>query len=371
MTRDGRRLFGTLAAAVILIALVLTLTVARPSRTAPAPRHTDWLLDPAPFKAEIKNAASGELILGNGLIERTFRLEPNAATVGFQNLMTGEAVLRAVRPEALLVLDGKPYAVGGLAGQVEQAYLLPEGIDALTADAGAFRFRGFETGRIEKRLSWKRVRYAPAAPWPPTGVRLTLRFDPPEGAPAGLSVAVHYELYDGIPLLSKGLTVENTGERPVLIDSFTNEILAVVEPEATVGTPTVWERPSLHVESDYSFGGGTAKTADHTTFWVKDPLFTSQINWLYETPCVLESRPTLGPAMTIGPGERFEGFRTFELVFDSSDRERKGLSLRRMYRTLAPWSRRIPSSCTSSPPTRTRCAAPSTSARKPGSRCSS
>ena len=43
------------------------------------------------------------------------------------------------------------------------------------------------------------------------------------------------------------------------------------------------------------------------------------------------------PAAAIAPGETFETFRTFELVFDSTDRERKGLSLRRMYRTVAPW----------------------------------
>jgi hypothetical protein len=38
--------------------------------------------------------------LTNGLVERRFRLSPNAATVGFENLMTGESLLRGVKPEA-------------------------------------------------------------------------------------------------------------------------------------------------------------------------------------------------------------------------------------------------------------------------------
>ncbi len=29
--------------------------------------------------------------------------------------------------------------------------------------------------------------------------------------------------------------------------------------------------------------------------------------------------------------------RTYELLFDSDDRERRGLALRRLYRTIAPW----------------------------------
>ncbi len=40
----------------------------------------------------------------------------------------------------------------------------------------------------------------------------------------------------------------------------------------------------------------------------------------------------------IAPGGSFESFRTFELLHDSTERERRGLALRRMYRTLAPWS---------------------------------
>jgi hypothetical protein len=75
----------------------------------------DWLIDPSSFKARItKDDARKEVVLGNGLIRRVFRLAPNAATVDIQNLMTGESILRAVEPEAIMALDGSSFEVGGL-----------------------------------------------------------------------------------------------------------------------------------------------------------------------------------------------------------------------------------------------------------------
>ena len=55
----------------------------------------------------------------------------------------------------------------------------------------------------------------PAEPvWPPPGVSVVLEFKPPTGSLEGLVVRVHYELYDGIPLICKWLTLENDGPRP-------------------------------------------------------------------------------------------------------------------------------------------------------------
>ena len=61
------------------------------------------------------------------------------------------------------------------------------------------------------------------------------------------------------------------------------------------------------------------------------------MNYRKETPCLLVVEPTRGPDVFLGPGERFASFRTFELVHDSTDRERRGLAQRRMMRALAPW----------------------------------
>lgn len=65
-------------------------------------------------------------------------MHPNAATVAFDNLMTRDSIPRGVRPEAKVVIDDRPFSVGGLEGQVEYAYLRPEWIDSFTSDPDAF-----------------------------------------------------------------------------------------------------------------------------------------------------------------------------------------------------------------------------------------
>jgi len=44
----------------------------------------------------------------------------------------------------------------------------------------------------------------------------------------------------------------------------------------------------------------------------------------------------IGPGARIDADGTFESFHVFELVQDSTDRERRGLGLRRAYRALAP-----------------------------------
>ena len=52
--------------------------------------------------------------------------------------------------------------------------------------------------------------------------------------------------------------------------------------------------------------------------------------------------PPIGPQAVIGPGESFESFVVFELLHDTTERERRGLAVRRAYRVLAPWTQENP-----------------------------
>ena len=324
------------------LALLLTAVLPGCGRGRPAPAG-DWLIDPSPYKASIREADGGRaIVLDNGLVRRTLRLTPNCATIDFRSLTTGEAVVRAVRPEAILELDGRKYKVGGLEGQPDQGYLLPAWIATLATDPAAFRFASLETGETKARFPYVRKRWAPSLPWPPPGKSLVLHFAPPPSGPAGITVDVHYEIYDGLPLLAKWVTIANGGAGPVRLNTFISETLSVVESEVSVDNMDQWDRPNLVVESDYAFRGMSPKSANRTAFWVTDPTYTSQVNYELKTPCVLECRPPLGPDAEIAPGAAFTTFRTFELVPDSTDRERKGLSVRRMYRTLAPWATENP-----------------------------
>ncbi|MFZ4574763.1 MAG: hypothetical protein ACOYN0_10230, partial [Phycisphaerales bacterium] len=288
------------------------------------------------------------ITLSNGLVSRTIRVTPNAATVALDNQMTGQSELRSVRPEASVTLNGRAFDVGGLSGQPVHNFILPEWLGSLKAVPGAFTFNSHVVAPIKPRFEWNpRTEWlsAPAA-WPPPGLELTLNFAAPPEVASGVAVAVHYEIYDGIPLMCKWITVTNSGDAPVTINSFKSEILATIEPASLVEGPAEGFLPfprSIHVETDYSFGGSMESGVTGPGFeWKADPLYETQVHYLRKTPCLLESSPRNGPGAVLAPGATFESHRTFELLHDSTDRERRGLAQRRMYRTIAPWVQENP-----------------------------
>ncbi len=538
----------------------------------PGSPPTDWLLDSGPYKARVcRGPWPHSLTLENGLIRRTFLLQPNAATVVFDNLISGQTMLRAVEPEAIVTIDGRRYEVGGLKGQPDRAFIRPEWFPFLHADPQAMQFVGFEVSKPVERVKWKQVRHhAPDVVWPPKGVHLrldfvapppvpdtrqparlpsserrrllleerflrsnsawrlfeskahprssfknegkfgeiytpartavfaerplpkntrlvevtidpgtdrstdwgpgfalvferktvvfrfrpgersenrvwwfseydgdrlfrksgpktnqldrtkpltlrmrldephtiycevqqgngswlscrTLRFLEPlgellavrigklgphggaEDAPTRRGelvrlhlvrfaaygalrpsantdeqslaqrprVSVHYELYDGVPVLAKWITVHNPGPQPFTVDRFVSERLALVEMNnwvsARPGIP-IPHPDYLHVETDFAFGATNWQNANvHVVHWRVDPAYRTQVNYLRQEPCLLEVSPTYGPAQTVPPGAGFSSYHTFLLALDSTDRERRGLAVRRMYRVLAPW----------------------------------
>lgn len=314
----------------------------------PARDTADWLIDNSGYAADVyQGSNTNELALSNGLIRRTFRVAPNAATVGFDNLVTGESILRGVKPEALLTIGGVQYEVGGLKGQPNYAYLLPEWLDDLTANPDAFQFTGYEVGQPTERMAWKRVRHhAPNVAWPPKGVSLRMDYRAPDSAESlrKVRVSVHYELYDGIPVISKRITLHNDSKKSVILNSFTSEILAAVEYGSAVeARKFVVPRPNIHVETDYAFASFNTNDANHhVVHWETDPEYSTQVNYLRLTPCLLSVRPEIGPEQTIARGETFESFYAFVMPQDSYDRERMGLAQKRIYRTLAPWSTENP-----------------------------
>ena len=300
----------------------------------------DWLIDPIPYKAQAFRKGDKDLVLSNGLISRTFRLSPNVATIAFDQLYTHTSLLRGVKPEARITLDSVSYDIGGLKGQANYAFLLEEWVDSLQSDPSAFQLEQVELREIEAPFGWKQNRHhAPNSQWPAPGVHLKMSYNLHQGKHREFRVSVHYELYEGIPVMAKWLTLENQSEDTVRLDHFTSEILAAVEYESRVedrGAP--FPNPNIHVETDFAMGGMTTdNTTRFTVHWKPDPDFHTQVNYLKNTPCLLEVHPSLGPGIHLAPGDTFTSFRTYLLPFDSYDRERNGLAKRRMYRTIAPW----------------------------------
>lgn len=308
-----------------------------------AASQDDWLLNNEKYRAgfDADDSKPNRFRLHNGLVERVFLLNgTSAATINLQNKSVASSIFRAVKPEAIVEIDGVRYDVGGLTGQPNNAWLGDEWLAEMKPADNAMHFVGHSVGETQERFAWKRVRHHdPHAKWPPPGIKLTLEFKPPKSD--DFRVFVHYELYDGVPVFCKWLTIENRSSGPVTVDRFASEILAVVERDSRVESREGVDLPhpdSIHVETDFAFGGFTPENANrHIVHWRHDPDYSTQVNYKRETPCLLVVEPTYGPAQTIEAGKTFESCRAFELLYDSTDRERRSLSLRKMYRVIAPW----------------------------------
>jgi len=309
----------------------------------PPQEKADWLIKTQRKAGVFRGTDPRDLVLDNGLIRRTFRLEPNAACIELSQLTSNKSFLRAVLPECRLRIDGKDYPVGGLSGQPIGNYLLPQWLEQMKPVAGSFTFAGFEVKPIAARFPWKRRPewLSAEASWPPPGIHLILHFLPPADNPllSGARIDVHHELYDGLPLLCKWFTLYNRGKDPLRLETFTSELLACTEDESL--TETTLKDPrlgDLHVETDFTTvaDSGISSQCD-TVHWLADPSYKTQVNFKYQTKCLIECRPPLGPDRIVKPGESFESFRTWILAHDTSDDLRRRLGLAKMYRVIAPW----------------------------------
>jgi hypothetical protein len=320
----------------------------------------DWLVRKPDFNSNIyqKNKC---LVLSNGLISRTFSIFPNGATVGFDNLVKDISLFRAVKPEALISINGVEFCVGGLIGQPVMNYFKESWINDLSADETAMRLMDFYTNPIQVPFEWKkRLNWMPMDPdWPPKGLELTMiyRFEKSQkkflqkqygevisDLLEHIEVEVHYEMYDGLPLLSKWIVINNNSGSVLWVDDFQSEILAYIEPESVSGDKAAWISPLITVETDYAFGGSMSQEAsvENSYTWEVDDKYETIINYSRIQPTMLVVSPKIGPGIDIEPDNHFRSYKVFELIQDNRDRERQGLGLRKMYRTIAPWTTENP-----------------------------
>ena len=306
-------------------------------------QQADWLIKPTEKKASIfiKNK---QLILDNGLVRRVFLLDPNMSCISYTNLSSGQELLRSIEPEARLVFNGTSYNVGGLSGQKEKAYLRLEVENNLQKKDSDFVFTNYSISDIKPFIHWKPTTWL-TNPNQPKGKTVTLEFISNLPALKNIMVQVHYELYDGLPLMTKWVSVENKSNNAIKINRVVNEVLGLVEEEsAVVGKPEEMKKQhGIYFETNYAFNNAMRyDISDQTTHWKTDLSYTSQVNYNFETPCLLEIYPEKAPGIVLAPNEVFKSVRTNELLMDSYDRQRRGLMLKQMYRTIAPWTTQNP-----------------------------
>jgi len=306
-------------------------------------QKSDCLIDGSSYKAKIAVSDDGkDIVLTNGLVKRTFRMKPNVACMNYENLVDGQQLLRAVKPEAELIIDGKKHNVGGLYGQKEHAYLIPEWVDSFTANENDFKYVSYSESPIESRIKWKQTMWV-GKNTKPSGKMISFLYK--SGILKDVDVTVHYELYDGLPLIVKWLSVKNNSSHTIQINRVMNEKLAIVEEEsAVIGSPEQMKKQhGIYIETNYAFNNAMRyEISDQTTHWNTDSVYTSQVNYSYQTPCLLEIYPEKVTGVNLPSGESFKSVRTHELLMDSYDRDRRGLAIRKMYRTVAPWTNENP-----------------------------
>lgn len=338
---------------------MLGVAVALASLIVPTP---DWLLDPTPFVARCA-VGSNEVRLGNGLVECVWTRGEGIARTSLRREDVGFEFLRAVTPEARLVIDGRAVAVGGLAGQPDRNYLDPKWLAEMRPEPGAMTLRQINRRAavgavtVEDRPQWAPRYGAPATPWPPTGQQVRFRF---VDEATSLEAEVVYEVVDGLPVLAKWIEFHNRGPKPVQIEALRTDELAVNRLEAP---------GRMFVEAEFEFNNTAAvrwRTDDaygtQPGIGLQDPvsgghlrsMSNNLLDDLWKHPDAAETGGTgeqrllltvgypQGPSVRLEPGATWRTFRSFTLLHDDEDRERQSLARRRMYRALAPWTQENP-----------------------------
>ncbi len=302
----------------------------------------DWLVEAKSRPAQVVEISPKEIQISNGLVRRSFYLSPNLVCYDFANVSTGEQLLRTPMPEARITLDGKVYEVGGSLLPKERGFFKKEWLSDISSPAANFQYETYSVTEITPQFPSKN-QFWTSQEKGASGKKISFLYTHPSFP--GLSLKVHYEIYDNLPLIGKYLTLENSGTKTYQIDQVVHEILGTVEEEsAVVGSTEQMKKPhQLYVENNFAFNNSmNAEISAQANHWKQDSAYTSQVNYNYQTPSTLEIYPEKGIGIALKPGEDFLSIRTYELVLDSYDRERNGLARRKMYRALAPWTQQNP-----------------------------
>lgn len=290
----------------------------------------DWLVEDVTTPTQLEKTPKGTLRLNNGLIYREFLLAPDFATIDYYSYERQSSLLRAMSPEAVITLDGIQYDIGGILTDIPRAYLNRTALaENMTANVNAFHYVGHKTVKPEAPFKYIPKRGVPKnIVWPPKGLRLDVTFKAPFGAPAyhqQIKVIVHYEMYDGAPILAKWLTIEAD---PSVLD----KVLLTINSVETLALNWPWAEQGYQwmvVEANEPHGA--------TIQWFIDPQ-QSQMPGSFEP--MVDCHYYLPPTLPLN--EFSESFRVHELVHGSSDPERVGLAKRRKMRLLAPQTQENP-----------------------------
>lgn len=246
-----------------------------------------WVLDGSPFLSKIEKTENG-FAFSNGLVRREIET-PTGKTLSFENLQTGVQLIAAPYADFEISVNGK------------------------TQSAAVFKFEKAEEVPCLERVAFRKTETMTAGGvYPPPGKAVLLHYSA-EGLP---SVTVRYEIYDGMPVMMKRVTVHNGGKEAVTIDNIAVDVLKITD-----------NRDTLFVDSDYDsttdfLGLDLQKYAKHYA------------RYRYDT---LEVAPLQRMNVKLMPGESLDSIVSYELLFGTAYYEQRLIEVKEMYRRIAPW----------------------------------
>lgn len=247
-----------------------------------------WILrfDGAP--SEIK-AENGKIILENELVRRKIETE-NCKTVSLKNLQKDIELIHMPHTDFAIKIGTKTY------------------------DGNDFAFAEYKNVPCLVRVPFKAsptMTYA--GTYPPPGKAVDLLY---KGKELPLQVTVRYEIYDGMPVVMKQVTVENCGDDTITVENIFTDVLCITE-----------NRDTLFVDSDYNsttqfYGLELAKYAKNYARYHYD---------------ILEVAPLYRMNEKLKNGETVSSITAYELLFNTEYYENRLIEVKEMYRRIAPW----------------------------------
>ncbi len=298
-----------------------------------------WVVDgklDLPSKIEEKD---GRVIMDNGLVKRVFDLEQNFMTVEYVNQYTGINLLDETNLQADVRMTLNDQYEDGDSASDYLCYV--GGVDDKVP---TFVYDGYTVEeKVKEPYHWEYdERMSPPSmkdtKWPADGKSLVVNFKAPENIDpkyAGVKVQVRYEMYDGIPTISKSVNITNEGKEDVIVHRLTTEALPV---------PTSLQ-DALHMDSDMNMGNNNHdRNNGQYIFKQWEDLGNGSGLMVSRYAIDLENQVNMfkldndnfGPNYRLKEGETFESYKLYELFRSSSYFEWQTLEVKKMYRVLFP-----------------------------------
>lgn len=248
----------------------------------------NWVIH-SDFSPAVISETAGKIVLENGLVRREIETK-GCKTVSFYNLQKDIELISAAHGDFQLWVNGKAY------------------------DPDEFDFTEYRIVPCEERVPFqKSPTMTVQSEYPPKGKAVELLFS---GRELPVSVTVRYEIYDGMPVVMKRLTVRNNAKEALTVDNIAADVLCITE-----------NRDTLFVDSDYN----------STTQFLGLELSKYAKNYARYRYEMLEVAPLYRMNVKLGTGEEASSICAYELLFGTDYYENRMIEVKSMYRRIAPW----------------------------------